>query len=156
MMLLKLANSGCASNSSAVSGGGMFSCPAPVSSMGIGPSAMSYTLLDFASQLLVGNAASNDLFHDGAKPLRIRQGAIVIPEALFVKVPEQMERLDADIGAVQATLQETPEVLHRVRVDVSVHVLYGVIDNRVLVFALQPVIRFQFVTEDSGPGFDIM
>jgi hypothetical protein len=93
MTVLKWANSGCASNSSAVSGG-RISCPAPFSSMDIGPSAMSDNSFHLASQLLVSNPASHDLFHDSAEPLRIRQGTEVIAEALFIQVPKQMERLN--------------------------------------------------------------
>src|ERR1017187_6629825 len=100
MTVLKCVNSGCASNSSAVSGSGRFSSRAPVSCASIGPSAIRNTLLDFAGQLLVGNAAANNLLHDGAKPFRIRQGAVVVPETLFIQVPEQMERLHADVSPV--------------------------------------------------------
>ena len=51
MTVLKCWNSGCASTSSAVSGGGRFSSLAPVSSVGIGPSAMSDNSFHLASQL---------------------------------------------------------------------------------------------------------
>jgi hypothetical protein len=67
MTILKCWNSGCASNSSAVSGGGI-SSRAPVSSVSIGPSAIRDTFLDFASQLLISNATTNDLFHNSTKP----------------------------------------------------------------------------------------
>lgn len=87
----------------------------------------------FASQLLVSNSASHDLFHDSGEALRISGFAIVIAESLFVKVPEQMERLNTDVGSVQTTLQETPEVLHCVRVNGPVRILDCVIDNGVLV-----------------------
>jgi hypothetical protein len=143
MTALKCWNSGCASNSAAVSGGVRFSSRALVSSVNIGPSAMSDYPFDFTSQLLAGKPASNDLFHDRAKPLRIRQGAKVVPEGLFVQIPEQVERLHADIGTVQAALQQAPEILRRVCVDVTVHVFYRVVDHRVLVLRLQTVVEFQ-------------
>ena len=44
--------------------------------------------------------------------------AVVIPEALFIKIPEQMEWLNADVCPMESALQETPEVFHGVRVDV--------------------------------------
>jgi len=155
MTVLKCWNSGCASNPSAVRGG--TSSRAPVSSIDIGPmSAMSDYPFHLASQLLVSNTASHNLFHNRTETFRVREGTEVIPETLFVQVPEQMERLDADVSPVQSALQETPEVLHRVRVNVAVHVLYGVVDDCVLVFVLQTVIRFQFVTEDSGASFDAL
>lgn len=40
-----------------------------------------------------------------------------------------MEGLHADVCSMQGTLQETPEVFHRVRVDIAVHVFNCVIDN---------------------------
>ena len=115
MTVLKCWSSGCASNSSAVSGGGRFSSRAPVSSVSIGPSAIRDTFLDFASQLFVGNPASNDLFHSSAKPLCVRQGSVIVPEALFIDVPEQMEWLNANVGPMKPALQEAPKVFHCVR-----------------------------------------
>ena len=91
MTVLKCWNSGCASNSSAVSGGGI-SSRVPASCDSIGPSAIRDTFLDFASQLFVGHSTANDLFHDSAEPLRIRQGTIVVPERLFIKIPETAQR----------------------------------------------------------------
>ncbi len=43
-----------------------------------------------------------------------------------------MERFNADVGAVQTTLQKAPEVLHRVRMDIAVHVLGGMVHNFML------------------------
>jgi len=40
-----------------------------------------------------------------------------------------VKRLNADVGAVQAALQQRPEVLDEVRVDVPVHVGDSVIDG---------------------------
>jgi hypothetical protein len=153
MTPLNVANSGCASNSSAVSGSGI-SVRVPVSSDSIGPSAIRDTFLDFSSQLFVSHSATYDLFHNHTEPLGIRIGSMVVSECLFVQVAKQMERLDADVGTMQAAFQKTPEVLHRVRVDVTVNVLYRVIYDGVLIVGLQPVIGLQFVTEDSGACFD--
>jgi len=41
--------------------------------------------------------------------------AEVVPEHLFVQIPEQVERLHADIGSLEAALQEAPEVFESVR-----------------------------------------
>ena len=98
--------------------------------------------------------ATNRANHD-REPLRIIHAAVIEPARLFVDVPEQVERFHADVSSVERPLQETPEVLHPVGLDVSIRVLNGVIDDRVLIVCLQPFRRFQFVTEDSGPGFDL-
>ena len=52
------------------------------------------------------------------------------PERLFVQIPKQVERLDG-VGAAQRPLQQTPEVLAAVRVNLPVHVLVGVVDKPV-------------------------
>ena len=67
-----------------------------------------------------------------------------------------MERLHADVRAVQAAFQEAPEVLHRVGVDVAVHVLDGMVDDGVLVIVFKPIIGLQFVSENCGSGFDVL
>ena len=65
-----------------------------------------------------------------------------------------MERFHADVRAVQATLQETREVLHCVGMDIAVHVLHSVVDDGVLVIILKTVVGFQFIAEDCSARFD--
>ena len=107
-----------------------------------------------AGKFLVSNPASNNLFHDASKAFRIRKVPGVVAESLFVNVTEEMERLDADVGSMQATLQEAPEVLHRVGVDVSIDVLDCVVNEGVLIVGCKAVIGFQFIAEYRGASFD--
>jgi hypothetical protein len=93
-----------------------------------GEEVASSTLL-FARQLFVGNPPSNNLLHDSDKSFRVGQVSIVVAIRLFVKIAEQMERLDADVCAMQAALQQRPKILHRVGVNIAIHVLNRVIDN---------------------------
>src|SRR5258708_4351309 len=79
---------------------------------------------------------------------------IVLPERLLIDITEQVKRLDADVGSMQAALEQTPEILHRVRVDIPIHVFDRVIDDSVLVIRSQAVIGFQFVAEDGRASFD--
>jgi hypothetical protein len=79
-----------------------------------------------------------------------------MPEALFVKISEQMEWLNADASTVQAALPKTPEVLHRVCVNIAINILDSVVDDGVFVFVILPVIGLQFVTEDSGTSFNAL
>src|ERR1017187_5773807 len=77
-------------------------------------------LLHLAGKLGICEALSSDLRNRQSEPLGIIHFlACVVPECLFVDVPKQVIWLHADIGPVQAALQEAPEVLHRVRVNVS-------------------------------------
>ena len=78
-------------------------------------------------------AVTDNLFHDGGETLRIRGLAVVIAERLFVQITEQMERLNADIGAMQTALEQAPEILHRVRVNIAVRIFDRMIDDGVLV-----------------------
>ena len=73
---------------------------------------------------------------------------IVVAERLLIDVFAQVERLDANVGSVQSALEETPEVLHRVGVDVAVSVFDGVVDDGVLIVTFQTIVGFQFIAED--------
>lgn len=55
--------------------------------------------------------------------------AFVTPKTLFIQVPEQMKRFYRHVGSLQRPPQQVPEVLHPVRVDMTLDVLNGVIDN---------------------------
>ena len=140
MTSLKCWNSGVASNSSAfilspLGYGVSFRVPAVSEE-----EAASSVLLVLAGQLLVGNPASDNLLHDRGEALRVRKAPSVVTKSLFIDVAEQVERLYADVRSVQAALQETPEVLHSVRVDVPIHIhshTNRVVDDRVLKITLQ-------------------
>jgi hypothetical protein len=60
---------------------------------------------------------------------------IVEPKSLFIDVAEQVEGLNANVGSTETALQETPEVFHAVRVNISANVFLSVIDNVVRVLA---------------------
>jgi len=81
---------------------------------------------------------------------------LFVAERLLVDVAAQVVGLDADVGPVQAALQERPEVLHGVGVDVAVGVLDGVIDDGVLIVGFQTVVGEQFIGEDRGSGFNVI
>jgi len=115
-----------------------------------GEEVVSPILQILAGKFLVGDPTSHNLFHDGGKTLRVSGLPVVIAESLFVKVAKQVERFNANVGAVQAPLQETPEVLHGVRVDVPVHILDGVVNHGVLVAITQAIVGKQFIAEDCG------
>jgi hypothetical protein len=100
-----------------------------------GKEVSSSSLLSLAREFFVRHAPSDNLFHDGGEAFRIGGLAVVIAKCLFIEVAEQVEGLNADVGAVQAALQETPEVFHAVRVNISANVFLSVIDNVVRVLA---------------------
>src|SRR5438093_8623740 len=61
-----------------------------------------------------------------------------------------MERLDGNVGALQGTLQQAPEVLAAVGVDLTVNIPLSVVDDVVDVVSVQTIIREQFVGVDLG------
>jgi hypothetical protein len=75
---------------------------------------------------------------------------VVKAERLFVNVAEQVIGLDANVGAVDSTLQETPKVLHAVGVDILADVFNRVIDNLMLVLFTESVIGFHCIAVEFG------
>jgi hypothetical protein len=59
---------------------------------------------------------------------------IIEAECLLIDVPEQVERFDAHLGAVRASLQQAPEILHSIGVDVAVNILHQMVHDVVFVF----------------------
>src|SRR5258708_6840960 len=112
---------------------------------------------NLAGELRIGHPLPDDLRHRETETVCVvHVGPVVIPERLFVDVAEQVEGLDGNVGTVKAALQQTPEVLHGVGVNVPVHVLNGVIDDRVLVVTVKAAIREKFVTEDRRAYRDVV
>jgi hypothetical protein len=113
-------------------------------------------VVNLPCQLLIGQASashSRKNFRNSASvPVSVL--ALVITECLFVKVAEQVERLDADIGAFQPALQQRPEVFDTVRMYVAANVFLGVVDELVNVVFFKTGIGRQFVSEHFGTRFD--
>lgn len=80
-------------------------------------------MLRFPSQLGIGEAFPKDLPHRiGKAVLIVHRPAIVEAKRLFIDVPKQVIRFNADIGAAEGAFQETPEILHTVCMNVAVYV----------------------------------
>src|ERR1700685_399433 len=74
-------------------------------------------------QLLISQSPTDNLFHCRDEPLAVvRVSPVVIAEYLFIHVAEQMKRFYAHVGAAQAALEQAPEVLQPVQVELTVHV----------------------------------
>src|SRR6266852_1303963 len=102
-----------------------------------------------AGQLLVGQASSRrgrQNFREAAS-VAIPMLALIVAERLLVEVTEQMERLDADVCAFQAALEQRPEILDPVRMDVALDVLLGVIHKLMDVIFIEAGVGRQFIGE---------
>jgi hypothetical protein len=113
-------------------------------------------LLALPGQAIPRETTASDLSAHDSETLCVRELSSVVAKGLLVQVSEQVVGLNADVGAVELPLHETPEIFHRVRVDVAVHVFDSVVDDGVLVLRLQAVVGFQFVAEDCGASFDAL
>ena len=58
-----------------------------------------------------------------------------------------MERLNTNVRALDGALQETPEVLQAIRVNIAVHVRLRVVDDLVSVFRVQSIVGLQLVAQ---------
>ena len=58
-------------------------------------------------------------------------GAIVVPEHLLIKVPEQMERLYVDVCAFQSALEQAPEILQSVCMHLPVNIALSMVNRLV-------------------------
>ena len=67
-----------------------------------------------------------------------------------------MERLNRNVSPFQSALQETPEVLQSVRVNISTNVLNSVVNDLVRVVRGQPFIREQEVSVQSGASLNML
>jgi hypothetical protein len=106
-------------------------------------------------QLFVSQSPSAYRSQRQPEPEIISHVPVVEPKALFVQVTEQMERHHENVRAVDGPLEVTPEILHAVRVDMTLNVLYGMVNNLVNVLGIQAFIRLQGISEQLGSGFDM-
>src|SRR5712664_4380539 len=91
-----------------------------------------------ASQVAVGHAPSNDIGQDAHEPRAVVTLALVEAAHLLVNIPEQMERVNGNVGAFDRSLQERPEVFQAVGVDLPPGVLPRMIDRLMLIKGAQP------------------
>ena len=83
------------------------------------------------------------------------KGPEVVAEHLFVEVTEQMKWFDANVCAFQSTLEQTPEILQPICVDLSINIAFRVVDNIVPIIFLQPHVRHERIGVDRTTCFDM-
>ncbi len=68
-------------------------------------------------------------------------------ERLLVKITEKMEGFNANVCAFDAALQEAPKVLNPVRVNLTVNVLFRVVNHLVNLISVKAAITFPAIGE---------
>jgi hypothetical protein len=73
--------------------------------------------------LIPSDALPDDLAHEAVEAVTVIQVfAIVEAEGLLIEVAEKMKTFDANVGSLDAALQERPKVLHAIGVNLPVHI----------------------------------
>ncbi len=86
----------------------------------------------------------------------VRQFAEVVPEHLFVQIPEQMELFHAYVGSLESALEQAPKVFESVCVNLPVNVFFGVVNDLVLESLLpESLIGHERIGVDRAPRFDV-
>ena len=85
----------------------------------------------------------------------VRQSTQVVAEHLLVQIPEQVERFYAHVGSFQSALEQTPEILKPISVDLSVNVLFRMVNNFVPEIFLEPHVGHERIGVDRATGFDV-
>ena len=111
-----------------------------------------------AGKLGVGETLAGDIGGQPLEPIRVleRLLAVIVAKHLLIEVTEKMERFHADIGSIYPPLQEAPEVLDSVGVDVSVDVGFGVVDHHVDVGFSQATVGPERIGIDHGTSGDVV
>jgi hypothetical protein len=81
---------------------------------------------------------------------------VVVAESLFVQIAEKMEWFDRNVGAANAALQERPEILKGVGVDVAIHVGYGVVNDLMRILAFEPIVGKQRIGIKRRTRFNVL
>src|SRR5260370_33592178 len=66
-----------------------------------------------------------------------------------------MKRFHTYVGSAKAAFQQRPEVFHAVRVYAAIYILHGVVNDLMLVLALQTFVSTKFIREQRGSRFDV-
>lgn len=109
-----------------------------------------------ADEIGIGQALAVDSAGNPCEPSRVGVLALVESERLLVQIAEQMERFDADIGALDGPLEQAPEVLQSVCVDLALGVPLGVVDDLVDVCIAELGVGLERIGVDLGTGRNVL
>jgi hypothetical protein len=70
----------------------------------------------FSNEFFIGDPLVEDRTYNALKSVSIVNLSVIEPIALFIKIPEEVERLNTDISAFDGSLYQTPEVFNTVGV----------------------------------------
>lgn len=101
-----------------------------------------------AGQLSIGKPFAENAFNSANEPGGVAGLPVVIAIGLLIKVSEQVERLNADVSSLDGPLQETPEVLNPIGVNLAPDVCLGMVNDLVGVGVCQIIVGLERVCVD--------
>jgi hypothetical protein len=96
-----------------------------------------------AGQFREGETTTKDCFQHFAEASNVRSLPLIVPERLLVQIAEEMERLNADVGSLDASLKQRPKVLNPVSVNVSLNVALGMVHELMDELCFKPSVGSQ-------------
>src|SRR5437879_11722611 len=83
-------------------------------------------------------------------------GAIVVPENLFVQIPEQVEWLDVDVRSLKPAFEQAPEIFEAIGMHLPINVAFRMVHYRVPVsIVVEPVIRREVIGINRAACFNV-
>ena len=107
-------------------------------------------------ELLIGEPLARNRTCYLLKSLPIVSLPGVVTEGLFIKVAEQMEGFHVHVGSPNCPLQEAPEVLNPVGVDMAPDVCLSMVNDLVGINVVKVFVGLQGVGEDFAPLGDLL
>ena len=86
-----------------------------------------------ADQVAIGESPSHNVSQHADEPSAVIALALIEAAHLLINITRQMERVHADVGAFDRSLQKAPEVLQAVGMDLPPDVLLGMVDHLMLI-----------------------
>src|ERR1700690_2378147 len=108
-----------------------------------------------SGKFVVSQPASHDLFHHGREPFGIRKVSGVEAKHLLVNVSLKVGRVHAHVGSLKRALQETPEVLHSVYVNLPLYVAFQFVDHLMRELYRQGLVGVVLVGVDGRSRFHV-
>ena len=104
----------------------------------------------------MGEPPTGYALHYFVESVSILRLARVESKRFLIEVAEQVERFYRDVRALEPALEQAPEVLAPVGMDLAVNVRLSVVDDLMHVICAQPVVGLQCIRVDGRARRDVL
>jgi len=106
-------------------------------------------------ELFVCEPFTGDAIHHPMESAGIIGFAGIVAVGFLVEIPEEVKRLNADVGSFDGPLQEAPEILNAVGVNPATNVFMGMVDHFMEITGIEASIGAVSVGVDGGAGHHV-